>query len=165
MPDPVHPTVDAWTQAALTGDAESTRALMAPDVVLRSPVTDAYRFEGRDDVVALLGEAFRHARGYAIRSVVQDGDAATVVLDLSIGGVSGAEVQVLRLNEDGLIAEAELFVRPATALTQLARLLGPHPARRAGQRFLAGVLTASTTVLAGMQASGDRSLVSRIKRR
>ena len=46
------PTIESWVAADRALDADRMRDLMAPTIVLASPLTDAFDFTGPDDVAA-----------------------------------------------------------------------------------------------------------------
>src|SRR5690349_15650684 len=120
----------AYRAAYLAEDLDALLATMRPDVVLRSPITDAFAFRGHDQMRALMEDV--HA---AVSDTVYDldvGDDRMRVLRLSarVGRQPIEETLVVELDDDGLIATMELFVRPMPGVTALAAALGPRVARR-----------------------------------
>lgn len=51
------PTIESWVAADRALDAGRMRDLMAPAIVLASPLTDAFDFTGPDDVAAVFAAA------------------------------------------------------------------------------------------------------------
>ena len=56
--DTVQDVVGRWRSAAERGDAEAAARCLASDVVLISPLTERFRFTGRDQVTDVLTAAF-----------------------------------------------------------------------------------------------------------
>lgn len=106
-----HPTIQSFHRAALAGAAEDLPGLLAPDVAFRPP-TYWKEWRGRDLVAGLLGhvvaifENFRYHRmwdghpDYALEFTAGIGDLDLVGIDL------------MTLNEDGLIADFTVLMRP-----------------------------------------------------
>lgn len=152
-------TIDRWRTAGERGDAEGATACLAPDVEFVSPLTERFRFRGRDQVRDLLEVAFTAIED--IRFHTQVGDEATYALfyRARIGAQNLEEAQLLRLDEQGHIRELTLFGRPLPALTGLMAALGPELARREGRTWLATLLAASTGPLHAMTRLGKRRIV------
>jgi hypothetical protein len=120
----------AYRAAYLAEDLDALLATMRPDVVLHSPITDQFAFRGHDQMRALMEDV--HA---AVSDSVYDldvGDDRTRVLRLSarVGRQRIEETLVMELDDEGLIASMQLFVRPMAGITALAAALGPRVARR-----------------------------------
>ncbi len=113
-------------------DLEGVAAALAPDVVLNSPITSAFRFEGRDEVTDLLRVARELFED--LRYVADFGDVDMHVLTFR-AAVEGHELEgtdLLRLNEDGRVREITVFVRPLPGVTALIAALAPKLAGEAG---------------------------------
>jgi hypothetical protein len=130
-----------------------TRAL-APDVVLHSPITKSFRFEGRDEVAALLE---------TVRGVFDDlqylhdlgaGDVRVLVFRARVGRQSIEGTDILLLDEHGRVREIRVFARPLAGLTALAAALAPRLARRRG-RSRAFIVARMLGPLAWMTRLGD----------
>lgn len=156
--------IRTWLSAAAQHDAGIALAALAEGVTLHSPVTEGFVFQGRGEVGQLLSEAFKVAGTYRIGEVRGAGAVWFCVLSSTLGDQPFHEAQQLTLDESGAIARIELFVRPLPALTAMAHRLGPVAARIAGQPVLARVLGFATRGLDAMARSGERNLVTRIKR-
>lgn len=113
-----HPTIQSFHRAALTGAAEDLPGLLAPDVAFRPP-TYWKEWRGRELVAGLLGhvvaifENFRYHRmwgghpDYALEFTAGIGDLDLVGIDL------------VTLNEDGLIADFTVLMRPIRSVQAL----------------------------------------------
>jgi SnoaL-like protein len=114
-------------------DFEGVARALSPDVVLHSPITSSFRFEGRDEVASLLE---------TVRGVVDDlhylddvGDTGVraIVFGARVGGQRIEGTDVLRLDEQGRVREIRVFVRPLAGLTAFGAALAPRLARRRGR--------------------------------
>ena len=144
----------AYRAAAEAGDVEGQLACMRDDVVLKSPITDRFVFSGKAQMRDLLED---------VHAVVSDGvyrddagDDRTRVLTMAgrVGRQRFDEAVLITLDDDGLIARMELFIRPLPGLTALAAALGPRVARRRG-RAAAIAVRLMITPLAFMTARGE----------
>jgi len=151
--------VPRWCRAGETGDATAAAACLAAGVVLVSPLTDQFRFRGREQVRAVLDAVFAVVDDFAFDSAVGEGQTRALLCRGRVGGQVLEEVQWLRLDGAGLIAEITLFCRPLPALTALMQALGPELARRQGSPGLAAFLAAATGPLHAMTSLGDRRIV------
>jgi hypothetical protein len=144
----------AYRAAAEAHDVDGMLACMAPGVVLASPITDAFSFEGREQMRVLLEDVFAVMED--VRYSVDAGDARTRLLRLSgrIGGQRLDEAMVVWLDDDGLIERLELYVRPLPGLTAMAAALGPRVAAR-HSRPRALVVRAMMAPLALMTRRGE----------
>ena len=142
-------------------DFEGMAEVLAPDVVLNSPITESFHFNGRDDVLAIL----KLVRGVLERPpeyqhVFGSGEMWTQVNRTS---VRGREVQanvLLRFGDEGRIREMTIFFRPLPGLATLAAALAGPVARRRG-RALAVVLGLLARPMAAQTRYGD-ALVGRL---
>jgi len=160
VPDPDPTDVLArWCAANEIGDAGAATACLAPDVVLVSPLTDQFRFRGREQVRVVLEAVFGVVGALTVESVVGDGRMRSLLCRGRVGGQVLEEVQLLRLDDAGLISELTLFGRPLPALTALMQALGPELVRRQGSPRLAALLRAATGPLHAMTSLGDRRIV------
>ncbi|MDO9407975.1 nuclear transport factor 2 family protein [Patulibacter sp.] len=97
-------------------DPEAFPALLAPGVTFRSPV--AFQpYEGRELVAAILRGAFRVFEdfGYEREMRSEDGRDVALVFRTRIGEREVHGCDFLHLDEDGLIDEFVVMVRPASA--------------------------------------------------
>jgi hypothetical protein len=149
----------AYRAAFLACDLDAAVAMMRPDVVLTSPITNAFKFTGRAQLRELLED---------VRAVVADerytldvGDDRTRVLRYSgrVGRQPLDETMVVVLDDDGLIASMELFIRPLPGLTAVAAALGPLVARRRSRvrgAAVRGMIAPLAFVTARAEGTGAR---------
>ncbi|MEQ6899230.1 nuclear transport factor 2 family protein [Microbacterium sp. KR10-403] len=115
--------MDAFRSAAEAGDIEAIAATLADDVVFRSPVAHK-PYRGRDVTKTLLGaviqvfEEFRYAR------VISDGADHALVFETRVGDRAITGCDFIHVNEEGLIDELMVMVRPLSGLRALAEAMG-----------------------------------------
>ncbi|MCW2984558.1 MAG: hypothetical protein JWR63_2128 [Conexibacter sp.] len=144
----------AYRAAAEAHDVDAMVACLRDDVVLRSPISDRFAFRGKAQLRDLLEDVEA-----AVSEVVyldDAGDDRTRVLTLEgcVRGQRFGEAMLITLDEDGLIATLQLYVRPLPGVTALAAALGPRVARRHG-RMRALAVRAMIAPLAFMTARGE----------
>lgn len=123
---------DAIQQGRATGDAEAVIALLADDVVFRSPVVHA-PYRGRAEVEPLLRAVVRvFDRFEFVRELAgDDGADHALVFQARIGDRDVEGCDFMHVNEAGLIDELYVMVRPLSGAMALAeamkRQLAEHP--------------------------------------
>lgn len=114
-------------------DAEVLRALLAEDATFHSPVVHTPQ-QGREIVFAYLfaashvlgGENFRY-----VREIV-DGDSAMLEFTSELDGIHINGVDIIRWNEDGLIQDFKVMVRPLKAINKVWEKMAEMLARQTG---------------------------------
>jgi SnoaL-like domain len=120
----------AFSAAMRERDFEALDALLADDVVLRSPITARFQFEGHAQVIDLMRtvrESFEEL-GYA--SAVDGEDESILIFNAVVGGQELEGVDVLRTDEHGRIQEIIVFVRPLMGIAAFGANLAPRLARK-----------------------------------
>jgi len=152
--------LQTWMDAGESGDAERARGALADDVVLVSPVTDQFVFEGAESVVDLLRDVFDVITEITYTRVERIPSGAILFAEAQIGDVRLNEAQFIDLDaETGRISKLTLFFRPLPAATKFLRRLGPAVARRQGHDGTARLLRATGAFLDSVAATGDRTFV------
>jgi SnoaL-like polyketide cyclase. len=113
-------TVARWRSAEERGDVDAAVACLSRDVVLSSPLTEQFRFEGSDQLRDFLTSAFTAVKDVRYHTQTGEGDAYALVYRARVGSQSFEEVQLLRLDDEAKIKEITLFGRPTA---------GPHRPR------------------------------------
>jgi hypothetical protein len=117
----------AFRTAVERQEIEAARELLAPDIVFHSPVT-FHPFLGRDTVMGLLSlvaqtfEDFRYTDELAM-----DGGHA-LIFRASVAGRELEGIDLLRFDEDGLIADFTVMLRPLSGLVPFAQIMGEKAA-------------------------------------
>jgi hypothetical protein len=119
--------------ALQAGDHEAAADALAADVVIHSPITSGFRFEGRAQARALFADVVTALEGIEYTEEIGEGDRRVLLAKARVGPQEVHEAVVARLNAEGEIAELTLFIRPLPGLTAVAAALGPRVARRRGR--------------------------------
>jgi hypothetical protein len=145
-------SIEDLQKAARNKDIELALSALADDVVIRSPLTDRFTFNGKEDVRTLFATAYEKFDGLDYHTVIGD---RVLVGGATVNGQRFEETLVMDLDEHGKIAEITLFIRPLPGLTAVMAALGPALARKNGRRT-AGLLRVLTAPLVAATRSGDR---------
>jgi SnoaL-like protein len=119
-----------YAEAFDARDYQAVSAGLAPDVVLYSPITGRFHFEGRDEVLDLIRlvrdtlDDFEHLHTYG------SDKEGTLVFRARIGRHELEGNDYLRFDSEGRIAEFRIFIRPLPGLARLAAALAPPLVRR-----------------------------------
>ncbi len=114
----------SFRAAVESKDFSRVQETLAPDVHFRSPVVFA-PYDGRDAVGALLslvGDVLGPELSYQWQ--VRDGDREVLCFRSVVGGREIEGVDLLRYNEDGLVAELVVMMRPLSALHAMRDAMG-----------------------------------------
>ncbi|HTQ68286.1 MAG TPA: nuclear transport factor 2 family protein [Solirubrobacteraceae bacterium] len=112
-----------FRDAVERSDLEAISSLLAEDVVFHSPVT-FHPFVGREDVsrvLELVSQTFENFR-YTDELTVDGAEA--LVFRASVGDRELEGIDLLRFDDDGLIRDFTVFVRPMSGLVPLAQAMG-----------------------------------------
>jgi hypothetical protein len=104
-------------------DSEAVAASLAEDVVFHSPVLFK-PFVGRETALAVLGAVLDVMEDFAYtRELVGDGEAA-LFFKARVGSRELEGVDLLELNDEGLVSGLTVFMRPLSALTAFSEAMG-----------------------------------------
>jgi SnoaL-like domain len=123
----------AFRRAFEARDMAALADALAPGVVLHSPITSSFRFEGRDEVAALLETVSEVLEDFHYLHEFGDGDVGALVFESRVRGQQLQGTDILQFDEQGRVSEIRVFVRPLAGLTAFARELAPRLARRRGR--------------------------------
>jgi len=158
----VEPAVDStaetmmrYREAVQARDADRVAALLSTDAVLRSPITALVQLEGRETIRELLQIVFAQVEPNEVIAELASGeDERMLIVRSSVRGEPFEEAVWLRFDEQGLIAELTVFIRPAPALLAFMAAIGPPLAARRSRA--AGMAAAAMTrPLAALMHHGD----------
>jgi hypothetical protein len=113
----------AFRAAVERSDVDGARALLAPDIVFHSPVT-FHPFVGHDTVSRLLALVEQTFEDFRYTDQLESDGAHALIFRASIGGKELEGIDLLRLNEDGLIADFTVMLRPLSGLVPFAQAMG-----------------------------------------
>ncbi len=108
-------------------DLEALSALLAEDVVFSSPV--AFKpFTGRRDVTEVLGHVMNVFDDFVYTDELVGEGTHALVFSAAVSGKRLAGLDHLRFDDDGLISEFTVMVRPLSGVIALAEAMGPRVA-------------------------------------
>jgi hypothetical protein len=113
-----------FKEAVEARDFEAAIACLAPDVVFHSPVAHT-PFEGKETVGEVLLAVSQTFEDFEYTDEFESGDAHALVFRARVGEKRLQGLDLLRLDDDGLIREFTVMVRPASGLMALGQAMGP----------------------------------------
>ena len=155
-------TAERVAAAMSARDFEALGDLMAPDVVLNSPITAAFQFRGREEIVELLKVVRDVYEELEYTDVFGAGDTWVQVFTTRVRGERMQAVDLMRLDADGKVREFTVFFRPLPGLAALTAALAPALAPSRPRRATLSLMTAP---LAAMTRLGERVVPRIVGRR
>lgn len=166
----VDDTVATWQRASETRDPAAARRCLAPGVELISPLTEAFRFRGPDEIVEVLEAAWEVFTEIRWHTTLGTGDTRALFLYATARGEPVEEAQLLRFDGAGLITELTFYGRPLPGVTAVMAGIGGPLLRRQGRPVAARLIAAAVAPLAVLTRVGEKRIVpfadpARAKRR
>ena len=113
-------TADRLRAALEAGDIDAAGELFTDDIVFHSPVT-FHPFVGRDTVTRLLGEVAQVFEGFHYVDELSAGSAHALIFRAHVGDRDIEGLDLLRFDEEGLVADFTVMLRPLSALVPFAQ--------------------------------------------
>jgi ketosteroid isomerase-like protein len=114
----------AFRTAVEDRDLEKALALLADDVVFRSPAV--YRpYRGRDTVATILTTVFGVFEDFRYTDELSGEGTHVLIFEARVGDKDLQGMDLIRSGADGRITEFTVMVRPASGLIALAEKMGP----------------------------------------
>lgn len=148
--------------AVEAADLDSFMATLSSEAVLRSPISTRAEFRGTAEMRRLMRAVFDTIEDIRYFEDLGDDQARAVFYRARIGPQTIEESGLLRFDDDGLIREITLWIRPMPGITRLAATLAPRMARERS-RLGAGLVAAATRPLAWLTSIGDKLLIGLIR--
>ena len=121
----------AVEEATSAGDPGPVEAVLAPDVVFRSPAVFK-PYEGREAVMTLLSAVFEVFEDFRYVDELHGEDTDGLVFRARVGDRELEGWDYVRIGEEGLVTELVVMIRPLSGLIALAeamaKQLGVAPA-------------------------------------
>jgi hypothetical protein len=119
-----HPGDGAAFRAAVEArDQAAMVAALAPDVVFNSPIKHR-PFEGREAVAVLFGALLETFEDFRYTDEFEADGAKALIFRARVGDRELEGIDILRFDDEGLIAEFTVMVRPLTGAMALAEAVG-----------------------------------------
>src|SRR6476469_9700302 len=113
-----------FKEAVEARDWDAAMDCLAPDVTFNSPV--AHRpFEGKEAVSGVLRAVSETFEDFEYTDEFETGDSHALVFRARVGDKQLQGLDLLRMNDDGLIEDFTVMVRPASGLMALGQAMGP----------------------------------------
>ncbi|SDI35482.1 nuclear transport factor 2 family protein [Nonomuraea jiangxiensis] len=155
----------AYRQAGEAHDLDALMATLSDDVAFHSPLSGTATFEGKEQIRELFAVVLSALSGMRYQTDVGDDRTRALTATARLDRMEIHESALVRLDDDGLIKDITMWVRPLPALTAMMAALGPGLARATGRRGLPLLVGAAVRPLAAMTRLGDRTLVPLLTRR
>lgn len=119
---------------AETSSRDGYGALLAAEVTLHSPVLHS-PITGHEQVAALLPVLRANFEKFDYIADFSAGDARALLCTVRIAGLYGQNMQVLSFDDDGLITDITIFVRPLTVALAVVQAVGLRLEQRGDGTF------------------------------
>jgi hypothetical protein len=117
------PAATAFRQAVEGLDLAAAHELLAEDIVFHSPVT-FHPFVGRETVGRLLAIVADTFEDFRYTDELEADGAHALIFRASIDGRELEGIDLLRFDDDGLIADFTVMIRPMSGLVPFAQAMG-----------------------------------------
>ena len=107
----MHPTITKMQEVVAKGDENLIHELLAEDVQFMPP-TYYKTWTGREPVAAVLGHVGQVFSDFRYRRVMGDGNDWALEFQCKVGDLDAVGVDLITLNDDGLIQTFEVVMRP-----------------------------------------------------
>ncbi len=114
-----------WHDMAASGDMSKVGEIAREDVLFRSPVAHT-PYKGREALTLVLSTVIKVFENFTYhrRFVSEDGLSVALEFSAHAGGKELKGADFIRFDEQGLIAEFEVMIRPASGLMALGQAMG-----------------------------------------
>lgn len=118
-------SLQRWHQFIASQDLSRLPELLHPEAVFRSPMAHT-PYPGAQAVNLILNTVLQVFQDFAYHRELASDDCLNVVLEFSarVGGRDLKGIDMIRFDEQGLIREFEVMVRPMSGLAALGEEMG-----------------------------------------
>ncbi|MDL5160334.1 nuclear transport factor 2 family protein [Actinomycetospora termitidis] len=116
-------TLDRWHDMVARRDMTDLPEIVHPDAVFRSPVAHT-PYPTRDAVVLALRTVLTVFEDFRYHRTFREGHDAVLEFSARVNGKDLRGVDLIRVDDDGLITEFEVMVRPLSGLQALGEEMG-----------------------------------------
>ena len=118
----------SFRAAVERGDIDAAEELFAENIVFHSPAT-FHPFLGRETVMALLRIVADTFEDFRYTDELEADGAHALIFRAGIGGREIEGLDLLRFDDDGLIADFTVMLRPLSGLVPFAQAMGEKVAQ------------------------------------
>lgn len=115
--------MNEFRQAVESGDPARVEALLADDVVFRSPAVHR-PYEGKQATAVILRAVTRVFEDFHYTRVVEGPRDQVLVFEARVGDRQVEGADFLHLDEDGLIDDFRVMIRPLSGLQAVVEAMG-----------------------------------------
>ncbi|MFC2952848.1 nuclear transport factor 2 family protein [Marinicaulis aureus] len=114
-----------WHEMAASRDLSKVGEIAREDVLFRSPVAHT-PYHGREALTLVLSTVIKVFQDFTYHRQFVSEDGMSVALEFSahVGGKQLKGADFIRFDENGLISEFEVMIRPASGLMALGQAMG-----------------------------------------
>jgi hypothetical protein len=116
-------TAERYRAAVEAKDLDSVADLLAEEIVFHSPVT-FHPFLGRETVTRLLAEVVQVFEDFRFTDELPTDGAHALIFRATVAGKEIEGIDLLRFDDDGLIADFTVMLRPLSAFMLFAQAMG-----------------------------------------
>lgn len=114
----MHPTIARMMEIVAKGDEDAIATILSETVEFRPPTYWA-TWTGRAPVAAVLGHVGQVFSEFEYRRVMGDGPDWALEFQCKVGDLDAVGVDLITLDEDGMIAGFEVAMRPLKSVAAL----------------------------------------------
>ncbi len=107
----MHPTIERMQEVVAKGDEALIHELLAEDVRFMPP-TYYSTWTGRAPVAAVLGHVGKVFSDFRYRRIMGNGNDWALEFQCKVGDLDAVGVDLITLNDEGLIQQFEVVMRP-----------------------------------------------------
>ncbi|WP_170719697.1 nuclear transport factor 2 family protein [Ruegeria profundi] len=107
----MHPTIERMQEVVAKGDEDLIHELLAEDVRFMPP-TYYSTWTGRAPVAAVLGHVGKVFSDFRYRRIMGSGNDWALEFQCKVGDLDAVGVDLITLNDEGLIQQFEVVMRP-----------------------------------------------------
>ena len=118
-------TIERWHEIVKSRDLSGLVEIIHPEAVFRSPVAHT-PYHGREALTLALSKVINVFQDFTYHREFLTDDELDAVLEFSahVGGKQLKGADFIKFDEDGLIREFEVMIRPASGLMALGEEMG-----------------------------------------
>ena len=116
--------MDAFKQAVESKDPAQLEAVLAEDVVFRSPAVHK-PYEGKLATSVVLRSVVRVFEEFRYTGTYEGPDGAVLVFEATVGGRQIQGADFVHANADGLVDSLTVMIRPLSGLNAVVEAMGP----------------------------------------
>ena len=124
----MHPTIETMQEVVAKGDAEAIAPLLAEGVRFMPPTYYA-TWTGRDAAAAVLGHVGQVFTDFRYRRIMGAGNDWALEFECRIGDLNAVGVDLVTLDDEGLIEVFEVVMRPLKSVAALREAMNARVAQ------------------------------------